>query len=103
MGNLTKAEILVKEAADWRIRDLFQFGQRVSYRALELERQSLCLLMEDPSQIKQIENHQNLAIVYGNLMQGDVFSDNEDIHNAVSITLYLIYKSIYESNPYSAL
>lgn len=99
MGNLTKAEILVKEAAGWRIRDLFQFGQRVSYRALELERQSLCSLMEDPSQIKQIEDHQYLAIVYGNLMQGDIFSENEDIYNAVSITLYLIYKSIYESNP----
>lgn len=55
-------------------------------------------LISDPTQFLKIQNSGTMALALGKMMEGDNFSDSEEIVQAVGITYYFICRAIKEGN-----
>lgn len=87
----TKAELLAQSAIVKAM-----IGDEYSSNILAI--QSLKSLLSDPSQFSSIKDSATMALALGKMMEGDNFSEKDDIIRAVSITYYFICKAIAEGN-----
>lgn len=55
-------------------------------------------LISDPTQFPKIQNSETMALALGKMMEGDNFSDSEEIVQAVGMTYYFICRAIKEGN-----
>jgi hypothetical protein len=51
-------------------------------------------ILKNPDEMRNIRNVEAVAIALGRLLEGEYFTDNDSICNAVSITYYLLSKAI---------
>ena len=86
-----EAETLAKEAVA-----AANSGDR--YAANRKGVEALNSLIRDASQFSEIQNSATMALALGKMMEGDNFSENEEIVRAVGITYYFICKAIEEGN-----